>query len=229
MSRFRLSHFFVSCSAATYLIIGGAFVQNAAAASVSYTSSADFFAATAGNTLTEEQYASGSLGQIIPNGGTFNGLTYSFSPEAEGIITDIANSFSNLSLGGHQSDGSQYFFGGDSVTVNFATPVYAAGVFFNVNLDSGNFDLTTPVGNASTGSSAFDTKTFVFAGIISTTAFSTITFSSEDTSQGSFNIPEIAFVSSTPIPAALPLFASGLGALGLLGRRRKRKVAAPAA
>ena len=34
---------------------------------------------------------------------------------------------------------------------------------------------------------------------------------------------------STPLPAALPLFASGLGALGLLGWRRKRKAAAVAA
>ena len=31
---------------------------------------------------------------------------------------------------------------------------------------------------------------------------------------------------TTPLPAALPLFASGLGALGLLGWRRKRKAAA---
>ena len=31
---------------------------------------------------------------------------------------------------------------------------------------------------------------------------------------------------ATPLPAALPLFATGLGALGLLGWRRKRKVAA---
>jgi hypothetical protein len=30
-------------------------------------------------------------------------------------------------------------------------------------------------------------------------------------------------VSATPLPAALPLFASGLGAMGLLGWRRKRK------
>ena len=35
--------------------------------------------------------------------------------------------------------------------------------------------------------------------------------------------------SATPLPAALPLFASGLGALGLLGWRRKRKNAALAA
>jgi hypothetical protein len=35
--------------------------------------------------------------------------------------------------------------------------------------------------------------------------------------------------SATPLPAALPLFASGLGAMGLFGWRRKRKVAALAA
>jgi len=33
----------------------------------------------------------------------------------------------------------------------------------------------------------------------------------------------------TPIPPALPLFATGLGALGLLGWRRKKKEAALAA
>ena len=34
------------------------------------------------------------------------------------------------------------------------------------------------------------------------------------------------FLTATPLPAALPLFASGLGALGLLGWRRKRKAQA---
>lgn len=36
-------------------------------------------------------------------------------------------------------------------------------------------------------------------------------------------------ISAVPLPAALPLFATGLGALGLLGWRRKRKAAAIAA
>jgi len=36
-------------------------------------------------------------------------------------------------------------------------------------------------------------------------------------------------VTTTPLPAALPLFAGGLGALGLLGWRRKRKNGAPLA
>jgi hypothetical protein len=35
-------------------------------------------------------------------------------------------------------------------------------------------------------------------------------------------------VSATPIPAALPLFAGGLGMLGFLARRRKRATAAAA-
>jgi hypothetical protein len=37
------------------------------------------------------------------------------------------------------------------------------------------------------------------------------------------------FLAPTPLPAALPLFTSGLGALGLLGWRRKRKAQALAA
>ena len=40
------------------------------------------------------------------------------------------------------------------------------------------------------------------------------------------NLIGTAEVSTTPLPAALPLFATGLGALGLLGWRRKRKTAA---
>ena len=35
-------------------------------------------------------------------------------------------------------------------------------------------------------------------------------------------------ISATPLPAALPLFATGLGAMGLLGWRRKRKAKAAA-
>ena len=38
----------------------------------------------------------------------------------------------------------------------------------------------------------------------------------------------VAAISQTPLPAALPLFATGLGVLGLLGWRRKRKAAAVA-
>jgi hypothetical protein len=41
-----------------------------------------------------------------------------------------------------------------------------------------------------------------------------------------FVTTESVAITPTPLPAALPLFATGLGALGLLGWRRKRKNAA---
>jgi hypothetical protein len=46
---------------------------------------------------------------------------------------------------------------------------------------------------------------------------------------GTFDVTVNATLSNTPLPSALPLFASGLGVMGLLGWRRKRKAAALAA
>jgi hypothetical protein len=56
---------------------------------------------------------------------------------------------------------------------------------------------------------------------ISTADFSTDTLTVYDGVEWGFSVV-------TPLPAALPLFATGLGALGLLGRRRKRKAQAAA-
>jgi len=41
-----------------------------------------------------------------------------------------------------------------------------------------------------------------------------------------YSADDITITAETPLPAALPLFAGGLGALGLFGWRRKRKAAA---
>ncbi len=38
--------------------------------------------------------------------------------------------------------------------------------------------------------------------------------------------PDVQFTATTSLPPAVPLFATGLGALGLLGWRRKRKARA---
>jgi hypothetical protein len=53
------------------------------------------------------------------------------------------------------------------------------------------------------------------------------TLFNEDEEHGLNGILSYSLVAeTTPLPAALPLFATGLGALGLLGWRRKRKQAA---
>jgi hypothetical protein len=186
-----------------------------------YTSSAAFDAAISDFSTSIENYGGLAPGTTITAGQTIDGLTYTaFTPGPlgtllGGIVTTEFNSFTGNSLGGNQSTGAQYFFGGDSVTVTFAAPVNAFGLFFNVNPNSGDYGFSTSLGTATTGSATFDTSTFVFAGLVSTdTKFTSATFFSTDTALGSYNVPEI-ITAIVPEPSGLSLL--GLGALGLIG------------
>jgi hypothetical protein len=67
------------------------------------------------------------------------------------------------------------------------------------------------------------------AGNATSGGFATITTVSNTSGDfTTFGRPANLSVTLTPLPTALPLFAGGLGALGLLGWRRKRKAAAAA-
>ncbi len=74
--------------------------------------------------------------------------------------------------------------------------------------------------NAALGDSNFSSATFaLFTGVNVITGIF----------DGNVGNGDFEFIAeATPLPAALPLFASGLGALGLLGWRRKRKAAVSA-
>jgi hypothetical protein len=56
-----------------------------------------------------------------------------------------------------------------------------------------------------------------------------LTLAAYNNDNPSLMIGAVVESAATPLPAALPLFAGGLGAMGLLGWRRKRKAAAIAA
>jgi hypothetical protein len=113
-----------------------------------------------------------------------------------------------------------------NVGVATTTPSF---VGFPLGVMAGSFDQTYDTNSASTfnplfimanGGTAASAEAVLFAGLLAGRAYFNI-----HTSQ--FGGGEIrGFLQQTPIPGALPLFATGLGALGLLMWRRKRKAIA---
>ena len=196
------------------------------AASISYTSSSAFLAAAS---APADDFRNFTNGQNISSGETaLDGLTYSAFVLTLGAtqldITNLYNSFSGLSLGAnHLTQGSNqtFFYGGEGATVSFGIPITAFGIFFNVNPNSGTFGFSTSAGSASTGSASYDTSTFVFAGLTSTTPFSSITFSSTGGS-AVYNVPEYLIgYTSGPEPATFGITLAG--ALLLAARARLRR------
>ena len=106
-------------------------------------------------------------------------------------------------------------FGGDLLVGNFSFMASEINIFDS----SGNFVGTIPIdvgiGNTPGGLWALGFGTGGSNGSPNTLFF---TDGINGESDGLFGA-----LTPTPIPAALPLFATGLGALGLLGWRRKRK------
>ncbi len=200
----------------------------AAWADTVYTSSADFLSAISGLSATTEDYSSGFFDtQPIPNGFSSHGITYTqfnlTQGATQGIITSLYHSFSGLGLGADHTilgPSYTYFLGNEGATINFAQPVTAFGMFFDVNLNSGQYGFTYSGGSASTDSASYDTSTFVFVGVVASNPFSTITFSSADAVNGVYTVPEMIYASSVPEPSSILLLGTSLlGSFGVVGRR----------
>ena len=174
---------------------------------------------------------------FVPNGtltaNTGDGTTAtSISSGAPDSVTSIITDNTGLAPG---------FPGpGTVITLTSPTPVTlgaaftksyttALGVFTENLIVSLVSPGATSLGIAATGTI---TETTLISGSLLTSA--PVFYSAAYTQNGgpgaqinaSFNDSTTAPPSGTPLPAALPLFATGLGAMGLLGWRRKRKKAA---
>ena len=121
-----------------------------------------------------------------------------------------------------------------ALTINLPTAVTAFGLDFSTLFSSTTATFTlsngfTTTANTNNATTNFETQ---FLGFISTAPFDSITFSipnifiADQNTNTSYVVADVVTASATPLPAALPLFATGLGALGLLGWRRKKKAQA---
>lgn len=125
------------------------------------------------------------------------------------------------------------FSDGDTLEIDFAAPVTAFGADFgDINFGAENNDsLRTAIlvlGQqiAMPIAMPINSVSLTFFGLISDTAFSSLSFIMVGENDG-FSIDNVAF-SAVPLPAALPLYGSGLAVMGFLAWRRKRKRAAAA-
>lgn len=146
------------------------------------------------------------------------------------VWDDLSPSFGGLGVGtGPSSGGDQNdnINGTNLLTLTFSSPITLTGVA--TLFDSGH----SPFGNGNPTS--LTTGFFLLNGI--KTSFSSanndsldligtvFTFEGDTLSDPTFYVSGLEYT-STPLPAALPLFASGLGALGFFGWRRQRKALA---
>jgi hypothetical protein len=111
---------------------------------------------------------------------------------------------------------------GDSYTISFHLNVDEITVNQGFIVDFGTSQLLNLLNNGTNGTQTFD--------VVASGSSTTLDFLG-------YNVPANTFLTdvsvtqdevATPLPAALPLFATGIGALGLLGWRRKRKAKAVA-
>ena len=195
---------------------------SADAATISYTSSAAFFAALGGTPATTETYEGLPVNTIIAAGETVNGITYAgFPPGSSGRVDTNFQSIGDQSLA--LAGPVEFFQPGQSLDISFA-PATAIGIFFNVVTSPPNsLFIQTPVGSAGNGA-VYDQATLYFVGLISDSPFSSATIGARPSAGGGFNLDNLTLARAvtTPVPEPASMVLLGSGLLALMRVRRVR-------
>ena len=156
---------------------------------------------TPGGSGTTENFNSTVLGNVSTNGigGPFNPISLT------GPVTVFLNGYTTLGqLGTFDTEMQQLDLSGSGVKIRESPTKASTGQTKIEDIGGGLFKIT----------SFFD-------------VFTELSLDGGQTWISSTDSTHVDLV-NTPLPGALPLFATGLGALGLLGWRRKRKAQAAA-
>jgi len=193
-----------------------------------------------------QSFESQSIGQTAPIVLSFPGSSGSISATLTGSNVVVENNNGDAGQGGNlfgrfATSGSQYLDTSTSnFTVTFSQPVAAFGFYATDVGDIGGQLTVTTVNGGSHVYTVANTLngndgSLLFWGIIDTAnPFLSVSFGNSAAGDDFFGFDDLTIgdlqqvnPNPTPLPAALPLFASGIGVFGYLGWRRKRK--APAA
>jgi hypothetical protein len=142
------------------------------------------------------------------------------------VWDDLTPNFGGLGVGTGSPSDSDQIAGTDILTLSFATQVTLKGV---ATLFASGHEPFGP-GSTATGSFQLFVDNVLHTVLFSDANNELLNFTGlsfafmEGSNQPLFYVSALEF-QPTPIPGALPLFVSGLGAMGLLLRRRKRKAA----
>lgn len=194
------------------------------AAFVSYDNETDFLAAIGGLTIQTLDFEGFTSPATVASGAVIEDVTITYSIPGFSVIVDddFATTSGQNYLG---TDGDGAFFGGDSFTLDYGSPISAFGLYIisaDLILDN-DITLMTSTGGvanlvANIDQSLSDGDAY-FIGMVTDDpleAFSSVTLTSFSAGFA-FNVDDIS-AAAIPIPSAFILFASSL--LPLLVMRR---------
>jgi PEP-CTERM motif len=220
----------------TILLLAVASLTAAYTRADSFTTAGDFNTAISGmSNITTTNFDSNSVGNL-PSGG-INGITFSYTPSMGTAQLQIVNLFDTTSPSnylGSDDPGTGAFFDGDTVTMSFASPVTALGMYIVFGpgpFGSDDFTLSsTPASASNSGvleTTLEDGGQVLFLGITSSTPFSSATINLNSQNGELWNLDDITTAQGatapTPEPATLALVG---GALALCARRFRKLRAA---
>lgn len=215
----------------------------------SYTTSASFATTISGMTPTTANFDTDTPGNIA-EGQTVDGIQFNYSiaggTDSLAIVSslDYFQTTSDPNYLGSNDPGTAALFGGDSITMTFASPVNAVGLFIISGgpYDADEFTLASSTASAMNSTTLEETLSdggeVIFLGISSTSTFNSAELSlAASAGQLTWNVDDVTTAAGSgttppppmPEPGSLVLLGIGAALCGCGVLRKQASTAAPRA